>query len=261
MSLLHAVMQKFRTDNVFDQPDLTTDDEPPTTPTDFSLTGLMGRFAPLIDLQSRRQLVTVQLDNQRQHFQTLLLDINFSQGLLVFDELFPAAPSLRLGQQLHFSHQHLGKVMQFSAAIIARETIAGSPCYLVPLPDNVEYRQRRRHSRFEFDRLCLPVKIHSPWRSHWFGSIVNISASGIRVTVNGDKLKEMSRGSRIPHLSFELSKQLRISCEGKVCSFRFLRRPHRQTEISIEFAGLNAEHYALLSQYVDTLQGQSYQAA
>lgn len=253
MSLLHAVMQKF----------LAPDESPtaiePTT--DVSLSGLMQRYAALIDLQSRRQLVTVQMDNHRQVFQSLILDINFSQRLLVLDELFPTAPQPVLGQELHFSHQHMGKVLQFCAPILQLQSIAGSPCYVVALPETLGYRHRRRHPRLSYDDICLPVKLQSPWRSHWFGSMLNLSASGMRIALNGDKLQEMSRGSRVPAIEFELSRNVRIHCEGKIKSFRFLRRPHRQTEVSVEFTGLNSEQYALISHYVDTMLAQSFRAA
>ncbi|MBB3168479.1 flagellar brake protein [Simiduia aestuariiviva] len=252
MSLLHAVMQKIRSPEVL-----------PTTPEaqDVSLTGLMDQYAALIDLQSRRQLITVQMDNHRQSFQSLILDINFSQRLLVLDELFPTAPQPAIGQCLHLSHQHMGKIMQFEAPVLERQTIAGSPCYLVPLPEALGYRQRRRHPRLLLDEQVIPVKLQSPWRSHWFGSLSNLSAGGMRLMVNGDKLREISRGSRLPNIQFELSRQMRIQCDGKIRSFRFIRRPMRQTEISVEFTGLTSDQYGLLSHYVDTLLAQNYRAA
>lgn len=256
MSLLHAVLQKIRLPEGLPAPEA-----PATDREELSMTGLMQKYATLIDLQSRRQLITVQLDNHRQIFQSLILDINFSRRLLVLDELFPTAPQPALGQSLYLSHQHMGKVMQFEAPLLERQTIAGSPCYLVPLPEELSYRQRRRHARLLLEDRLVPVKLQSPWRSHWFGSLVNLSASGMRLAVNGDKLKEISRGSRIPHIQFELSRQLRIQCEGKVRSFRFMRRPHRQTEISVEFTGLTTDQYGLLSHYVDTLLAQNYRAA
>lgn len=253
MSLLQAVLQKFRLPEEMDS--ATSQQQ------DLSLSGLMQTYAALIDLQSRRQLITVHLDEQREGFQSLILDINFSQKILVLDELFPSQPQPLPGQVLHFSHQHMGKILQFSAPILEQQTIAGSPCYLVPLPDTLGYRQRRRHPRLGYEDICLPVKLQSPWRSHWFGSIQNLSASGMRLCVNGDKIKEISRGSRIPHIDFELSRNLRIQCEGKVRSFRFLRRPQRQTEISIEFSAINSEQYALISHYVDSMLAQNYRAA
>ncbi|UTA49425.1 flagellar brake protein [Simiduia sp. 21SJ11W-1] len=252
MSLLHAVMQKIRT------PDAPPAVEPAQ---DMSLTGIMQRYASLIDLQSRRQLITVQLDNHRQSFQSLILDINFSQRLLVLDELFPTAPQPAIGQSLYLSHQHMGKIMQFEAPVLERQTIAGSPCYLVPLPESLEYRQRRRHPRLLLEDHMVPVKLQSPWRSHWFGSLVNLSAGGMRLNLNGDKLREISRGSKVPNIQFELGRQLKIQCDGKIRSFRFLRRPVRQTEISVEFSGLTSDQYGLLSHYVDTLLAQNYRAA
>lgn len=253
MKLLHAVMQKFsRPDEL---PQTVSGSQP------LSLTQLMADYAPLIDLQSRRQLLTVELAGQRELFQTLILDINFSQQLLIVDELFPTLPQPQLGERLRFSHQQQGKVLVFEGPVIQQASIGGSPCYLVPLPAQLEYRQRRRHPRLAFTDICLPVKLQSPVRAHWFGSLINLSASGMRLAVNGDKLAEINRGSRLPAIEFSLSRHLSIRCEGRVRSFRFSRRPSRQTEISVEFTNLNAEQYALLSQYVDGLLAHSYRAA
>lgn len=253
MKLLHAVMQKFSRPEVLPQAS--------GQPQAMSLTQLMANYAPLIDLQSRRQLLTVEIDDQRELFQTLILDINFSQKLLIVDELFPTLPQPKLGQRLRFSHQHQGKLLVFDGPVIQQESIGGSPCYLVPLPEQLDYRQRRRHPRLGFTDICLPVKLQSPTRAHWFGSLINLSASGMRLAVNGDKLAEINRGSRLPAIEFSLSKQLCIRCEGRIRSYRFSRRPNRQTEISVEFTNLNAEQYALLSQYVDGLLAHSYRAA
>lgn len=221
---------------------------------------LMQQYAPLIELQQRRQLIGVKFDHQMQDFQTLVLDINFSQNLMIIDELFPSWPQPVQGQQLCFSHQRQGQLLQFYGTMLGQQTIGGSPCYLIGLPQTIGYRQRRRHPRLDLSNQLLPIQLQSPARAHWFARLLNLSASGLRLQINGDKSHELNRGSRLPRLDLILGRDTRIQLEGLVRSYRFVRRPARQTEISVEFTGLTPEHYALLSQYVDRLLAQTVAA-
>lgn len=249
MNFLHAFMQKLTPET----PPATLTEDAANSDSDWSLSGVMDHFAPLIELQQRRQLISVQLEGNPQIFQTLVLDINFSQNLLIIDELFPTQPRPAQGQQLYFNHQRHGQVLHFAGTLLNQQSIGGSPCYLVALPDTLAYRQRRRHPRLILEHRIVPVRLQSPNRAHWFARVINLSASGIRLQINGDKTTDLNRGSRLPSIDLTLGNNLPFQCEGRVRSFRFLRRPSRQTEISVEFVGLTPEKYSLLSQYVDRL--------
>jgi len=282
MTILHAVLQKLTRKSKSDSPA-----PPPSTgekafdildsrpksskeasssqatflPENLNLAELTQRYSPLIALQAKRQLLEVSIYDAGSLraptcYQSIILDINLQGRYLLLDELFPSpeGQTINLGDLLIIRHHRQGRLLSFSTRIIHISYSHGSPCYAVELPEEVGYRQRRIYPRMELgNQQPLTVRLKSPWKTPWFATAHNLSAGGMRLSVGGNILEQLNRGSIMPQCEFRLGGDLIVSCQARIKGFKFVGRPYRHTRISVEFIGLNPQRRLQVQQYINAL--------
>lgn len=247
MALLQAVMQKFTRKPVEDSATLSS----------ITLADQLNRYAPLFELQERRQLLEVICESSGEHFQSMILSINLSQGELELDELFPAPQrhQLQPGDLLTIRHHQNGQLLTFTSALTSVVRSLDAPIYSLLLPESVSYRQRRATDRIMLSRQQpLTVRMQSPWRTAWYATANNISAGGMRVIIGGNVLDQLQHNSLIPSCEFALHPDLPIHCQARVRSYRFIRRPYRHTEISMEFLDMDPQQRLQLQRFIKDVQ-------
>jgi len=249
MTILQAVMQKFTRKQ---SPELKVTEVAPC------LADMVERYSALMELQAKRQLIEVLPSaasaSHELSCQSMILDINFSSGYLILDELFPRLENLQLGDALTIKHHHSGELLTFTSRLLHILHDDGSPCYALALPEQVGYRQRRLYPRINLSQQQpLNVRLQSPWRTPWYATAQNISAGGMRLTVGGNVLQQLNRGCILPVVEFKFNSDFQIRCQARVRAFRFCRRPYRQTQISIEFLDMGPQQRLQLQQFVNTL--------
>jgi c-di-GMP-binding flagellar brake protein YcgR len=230
---------------------------PPNT---LNLAELSQRYAPLIRLQAKRQLLevsTLDLSRGRQTlYQSIILDINLQGRYLLLDDLFPnvGEDAIALGDILTIRHHRQGRLLSFSSRVIHISYSHGAPCYAVELPEEVGYRQRRLFPRMALgNQTPLTVRLKSPWKTPWFATAHNLSAGGMRLSVGGNILEQLNRGSIMPACEFSLGNDLTVSCQARIKGFKFIGRPYRHTQISVEFIDLNPQRRLQVQQYINAL--------
>ena len=256
MSLLHAVLRKFY------QPEAEPT-APAVAPEPDPLPGLK-HYSPLFALLRKRQLLEIINDQTAERYQSIILDINVAAGLFMLDDLFPANPAqpVRVGDTLTLRHHYRGQVLSFSSPIIDIEHTQTAPLYTLKLPKEVGYRQRRRWPRVVLSQQPpLAVRIKSPLRTPWFATAQNLSAGGMRLNVAGNLLDQLSYDQVLPLLEFQFNQDFRIRCRARVKGFRFSRRPHRHTQISVEFVDMPAHQGLQLEAFVNALIDKDSEAA
>jgi len=226
-------------------------------------------YLPLFELQKKRQLLEV-VHNQ-DSYQSIILRTDIAKGILILDDLFSVTssysigthPPINVGDELIVKHHHSnGKVLSFTSPLLDIDLSPNSPLYVLKLPNNLDCGQRRRLPRVLLgQKQPLGVKLQSDLNEYWFATAHNLSSGGMRLVLGGNLVNQLQRGSILPLCEFHFNSYFHIRCQAAVRSFRFLRSPYRQTQISVEFINIASYQRLQLQQFINAMQNASKQAA
>lgn len=247
MAILQAVMQKLTGKPTESSPAV------PTT----TLTNRVNSLFPLFELQQQRQLLQVICERTGEQFQSLILELDFNNNVVVLDDLFPSPQGglFQPGELFTVKHHKDGMVLSFSMPLEALVMEQQAPVFKLRMPEQVEYRQRRSQPRIALSKQQpLTVKLQSPRRTPWYATANNISSGGMRVVVGGNILDQLQPGILLPQCEFSFHDDFQVRCQARAKSFRFLRRPYRHTEISLEFVDVAPQQVLQLKHLVSSVQ-------
>lgn len=222
-----------------------------------SLNNRVNALFPLFELQQKRQLLEVICDRTGEQFQSLILDLDFNNNVVVLDDLFPAPMGglFQPGEFFTVKHHKDGMVLSFSMPLEALVIENHAPVFKLRMPEQVEYRQRRSQPRIALSKQQpLTVKLQSPRRTPWYATANNISSGGMRVVVGGNILDQLQPGILLPQCEFSFHEDFQVRCQARAKSFRFLRRPYRHTEISLEFIDVAPQQVLQLKHLISSVQ-------
>lgn len=196
--------------------------------------------APIRELHTRGQLITVTRPNDSTSYQSLILAIDPQRKLLWLDELFPMRASVRAGDTLEVSHHRNGELLVFNTTVIAHGKSYGVEGLALRLPEAVHYRPRRQWPRLTLaQHPTVPVVLSLPGVGAQYGQVLDISAGGVRVSVPGSWHAQLRPGDRIPLCQMTLAPGLTVRCRARICAYKSHHRPWRQTHISLAFTDLS----------------------
>jgi c-di-GMP-binding flagellar brake protein YcgR len=250
MAILHDVLQKITRKS--HQPELKIEASSAT----INLADKINSIGPLLALQEKKQLIEVVCSKTGERYQSMVLAVDLQQDIIALDELFPNPTygTYQPGDQFTVRHHEDGKLLSFTATLDSLILQDGSPIYNFVLPEKVSYQQRRSSTRILLSRQQpLTVKLLSPLRTPWYATANNLSASGMRVVVGGNVIDQLHPGSLLPNCEFTFHPEIDIRCQAKVRAFRFLRRPYRHTEISMEFTDMAPQQRMQLQHLVESI--------
>lgn len=245
MAILQAVLQKFSR-----KPEASTQLQPA-----HSLANRILSYSPLFELQEKRQLIEVTSERTGESYQSMILAVDLKRQVLDLDELFPQPADYiyQPGDIFTVKHHHQGQLLTFSSPLHSIMMSLSSPVYSISLPESVHYRQRRSATRIRLSKQQpLSVRLQSPRRALWYATANNISAGGMRLVIGGNVLDQLQRNTLLPECEFRFHDEFKVRCQARVKAFRFLRRPYRHTEISIEFTDLGPMQQQQLKQLINT---------
>lgn len=251
MAILQAVMQKLT-----GKPAPTNAAASTAAPMP-NLKNRVNSLFPLFELQQKRQLLEVVCNRTGERFQSLILELDFDSNTLVLDDLFPTPQGglYQPGELLTVKHHKDGTVLSFSMPLESVVIENHTPLFKLRMPEQVEYRQRRSQPRVALSKQQpLTVKLQSPRRTPWYATANNISSGGMRVVVGGNVLDQLQPGVLLPQCEFSFDDDFQVRCQARAKSFRFLRRPYRHTEISLEFIDVAPQQTLQLKQLVNSVQ-------
>jgi c-di-GMP-binding flagellar brake protein YcgR len=245
MAILQAVLQKLSRKT----PPATID-----TPVN-DLADRINRYAPLFALQEQKQFIEVVSESTGEVYQSMILAIDLMDGSMQLDELFPTPlHECKPGEHFTVRHHKRGQLLTFTTPLRSVHHGMDAPIYTLVLPEAVGYRQRRVYPRINLSQQQpLTVRVQSPWRTPWYATARNLSAGGMRITVGGNVMEQLHHGALLPLCEFEFGPEFKIRCQAKARSFRFIRRPYRHTEISIEFSDMAPAQRLQLQQFINSL--------
>ncbi len=220
-----------------------------------SLSRKITNYAPLFELQEQRQLIEVISQRTGETYQSMILAVDLNREQLELDELFPQPADFiyQPGDKFTVKHHHQGLVLSFTCTLNSIVMSLSSPIYTLQLPEQVNYQQRRQFTRLTLSKQQpLSVRLQSPRRTPWYATANNISAGGMRLVIGGNVLDQLQHNTYLPECEFRFNHDFQIRCQARVKGFRFLRRPYRHTELSIEFKDMGPQQRGQLEQLIES---------
>ncbi len=222
-----------------------------------SLFSQVNRYASLIGLQDQRQLIEVISPDFTDSFQSMIIGVDLYQQQLIIDELSPKIqnPETLVGRKLTIRHQKDKQMINITVDVIAWSE--DTQCLHLALPEDTTYAPRRRDYRMELlSNAPVNAVITPVYGSPWHSTLTNISLGGMRIIVSGDLRSELEKHKPLKKCSIvlpsnHLPAEPPIHCSGRVKSFRFIGRPYRRTEISIEFGAMSESDQLAIEQFIE----------
>jgi c-di-GMP-binding flagellar brake protein YcgR len=114
----------------------------------------------------------------------------------------------------------------------------GTQGIALSIPEQIQWRPRRRQTRFGLSGVSTLVKIRTLGAEPCYGKLQDISTGGFSVSLSGNLLAQLRHGALLPLCEMTLDDQIHIRCKGRVCAFRIEREPFRSTRICVQFVDL-----------------------
>ncbi|MBI1422970.1 MAG: hypothetical protein GC149_05845 [Gammaproteobacteria bacterium] len=174
-------------------------------------------------IQAARAMVCVRIGKDMTAYNSIILDVDPGNAQFSLDELNPQRghDKLRVGSEVHLDARLKGIRVLFSTEIAAIDESNGIPMYLLPLPETMIYRQRRRHHRAQLDHdQHMAISLPLPLKHQIQGELVDISASGICSRIRYADSTRLEEEQAIHAATIALPGQNQITCDLEVRSIR-----------------------------------------
>ena len=209
-------------------------------------------YEPLLRLQDDRQLLEVLLPNQEISLHTMILGVDFAKKLLKIDAFSPnlIPPTALIGESICIRHFKGWKKLEITTSVLDWDE--DNYQFYVALPKQVRYTTRRSYQRLTIaGKHLLKSHIYPLYGSPWYATVKDISPGGMRIHVQGDLRPHLQKHTLLPKCQLQLDRDISIQCQGLVKTFRYISRPHRATEIGIEFQKMSKANHTDLERFID----------
>ena len=173
-------------------------------------------------LQSSRSLLSVQIDSQSDLCSSAMIDVDASHDTYYLDELNPLSghAEVKKGTQLHIHGRLQGVHMVFKSTVQEVQTDNSIALYKMAFPEQILYRQRRRHFRATLNsKQATPVILKSERGADIPGVIVDISAGGLCSRINYDDSSGLEESQSIENVRLILNRRS-VTCDLELRSIR-----------------------------------------
>ncbi len=220
------------------------------------------RYRQLELLQRRHNFLDVHFPRIEHRFQSLILELHPDEGYLLIDELFPADGRQLLleGDVAEISARGSSGVVSFFSRLLLkengrRETSDGAPTYRMELPEEIGGSYRRHAFRVYVEResdllIDLRDSDGNPLPAH----IVNLSADGIKISVDGDAVKLLEQHHRFDNALIRLPDDIDIDCAIDFRNVYLMRTPSQHTIAGGKLDIPQATQRNKLGQYLAAVQ-------
>ncbi len=211
----------------------------------------------LKNLQSKRTLLSVRIDDQSQYYTTALLKVDPQRELMYIDELVPRSghERLQIGSKLHIVGLLDGVPTGFTTRVVSTDQQKGIAFYRVELPEKIDYQQKREFFRVYIGLgLTLRVRLTRDEDSAILsGRLLDISLGGFGALLPyNDKLKELDF---VTVNALDLPDKQVISCKAQIRHIKpSPMRTDHSLHIGAHFNPLASRAEQTLFQAILTLQ-------
>lgn len=192
---------------------------------------------------------------ERPGMTTGIVRVDESHSQFMVDDFRPPVNNpLTPGQPLHFSLTHMGVRCQFNANFVETVAMPGGNQHTLDYPKGIEHIQLRDAYRVQVGSLHpVRVTLTKPDQPTLTGLVVDLSASGARVRIDGLIRPQPHRGDDYEHCVLLLTDGTRITSGARLMHWQYDLKQD-QTTLGIQLTGLNASAQRSLSRYLIDLQ-------
>lgn len=215
------------------------------------------RYSQLEMLQRRHSFIEVKFPRIERSFQSMILELHAEEGHMVIDELYPADGRQYLleGDIAEIGGKATGVVVSFYSRLLARETAGDAPVYRMELPEEIGASFRRTSYRVYVERESgLSIDIRRADGSSYDAHVINLSTDGIKVSLQGDVSKEMTRNHILENCLIRLPNGADIDCHIDVRNAYVMRTPSLNTMLGGVLTIDLPSHRTKLDQYLAAVQ-------
>jgi c-di-GMP-binding flagellar brake protein YcgR len=202
-------------------------------------------------LQTRRVL---SVENGFWQGQSLMLAIDAKRDLIWIDEIFPAQNTLNEGQPLQVSLRQGFERCYFTSTVIAIVDKPQGRMIALQLPSEIHRAPRRTHRRFTLPGPRFTAKVRAPGLHAESCQVINISAGGMRISLNGNLLKHYRPGVSLPFCRFVLGPDIFITCRATIKAAMLDKTAGRKTQVSLAFADIPLTQRQQIDAYLHRLE-------
>ena len=202
-------------------------------------------------LTSRRIL---SVGNAQCQGQSLILALDSKRDILWLDDIFPAPERLEQGDTLQVSLRQGFEHCYFTASVITIVHRPAGRMIALPMPSEIHRAPRRRHRRFNLPGPALTVRVRAPGHSAETAQVINISAGGIRIAINGNALAAYRPGTALPFCRFALGPDIMVGCRATVKAATLDKNAGRRTQVSLAFADIPLGQRQQIDAYLHKLE-------
>ena len=209
-------------------------------------------------LLDKRSLLTIKLADSQQLFSSAIIEVDDAQEQFMLDELKPEQGNALLQQNPHLNlnGQLEGVVINFDTQVSEFGSEDGISFYKLPIPDAIEYHQRRQAVRIKLSAAHpLPVKFRFDNDQQLEGVIDDISIGGLRARFKTNLPATLESGHHL-HCSFVLppDNKEQLNCDFIVCAIKHEKNQFSLPFIGGQFVGLQGAAERQLQRAIMTLQ-------
>lgn len=202
--------------------------------------------------QQARRVLSV--ESSQWQGQSLILAIDANRDLIWLDDIFPAQDSLTEGQTLRISLRQDFESCYFTSTVIAIMHKPQGRMIALHIPTEIHRAPRRTHRRFTLPGPALNAKIRATGLHAESCQVINISAGGMRVTLNGNLLKYYRPGTPLPFCRFALGPDILITCRATIKASMLDKTVGRKTQVSLVFADIALGQRQQIDTYLHKLE-------
>jgi c-di-GMP-binding flagellar brake protein YcgR len=215
------------------------------------------RYHQLEILQRRHSFIEVKFPRVQQSFQSMILELHADAGYVLIDELYPphGRQALLEGDSAEISGRSSGVAVAFYSRLLLRDLVDGLPTYRMELPEDIGVSYRRSSYRVYVERETdLQIDIRREDGTALDAGIVNLSADGIKISVQGDVGKLLEQQYRWENCLIRLPAGIDIDCTLEIRNVYPMRTPTLHTLAGGKLEIATAPHRAKLDQYLAAVQ-------
>jgi len=175
-------------------------------------------------LQNARALVSIQIGNKKEDYNSLVIGVDAGEECFYLDEISPEQVhrAIHKGAQFKLIGRIQGVYIEFVTRLLKIEDSNSIAMYRLALPEKLIYRQRRRHYRAHVNtEQDIAISFTTNFQQKIHGEIVDISASGICTRMDYSDSRQLEAKQAIHDATIRLPGRNYLHFDLEVCNIRY----------------------------------------
>lgn len=207
-------------------------------------------------IQSKHSLLTITIETSDECYGSTILEVNRDNNYLVLDELYPVAGHNKIEKETNIaiSANHAGAFVHFTAIVEATGENAKGAYYKIPVPEKVEYHQRRNTFRITAS-ISKPIKVNLVNEDEILlkAELRDISHGGVCLRVNAASHINFQNGDTIPTCLIQVGDDRKVMCSLNVCHVELMEETG-VIRIGAEFSDMSKFDRRELEHFIASLE-------